>query len=263
MDIRLLLSNSQESSDDVSGVFAEIKKEFAGNSDRGIAVIAGSMIDSLLEDLLETFLVKFESKNDRKNIFSSNAPLSSFHNKIQMAYSLGLISNFDKELLIQINSIRNIFAHQINKIHFDSDEIKNKCKNIVIPDDLLVAMDIERKVNGRLIIEKPRSDDYRSIFKTAAYVAMTILASRKVDKIFDKCVTPVNFSHRTDFIDISITTEKTMMKIAEENISFFKITEKQIIRMYEMIELSKKKLEFFNGQRVDAIKAEVIESTQK
>jgi len=263
MDIRLLLSNSQENADKISDTFAEIKKEFAGNSDRGIAVIAGSMIDSLLEDLLESFLVAFKSKSDKKNIFSSNAPLSSFHNKTQMAYSLGLISNYDRELLIQINSIRNIFAHQIKSIDFDNEEIKSKCKKIVIPDDLLVAMDIERKVNGKLIIEKPRSDDYRSIFKTAAYVAMTILSSRSVENLFERRFTPDDFSHRADFVDISIKTQKVIKAITEDTIDNFDITEQQKIRMNVILENTKKKLEFFDGQRVDAIKAEVIESTQK
>ncbi|WP_440491618.1 hypothetical protein, partial [Serratia nevei] len=131
MDIRELLCDSEEDRDFVAAIFGEIKKEFSGSSDRGITVISASMIDLLMEDLLETFFVPFESKADRKNIFSSNGPLSNISNKIEMAFSLGLLSVFDKKLLKTLISVRNKFAHQVGGISFKNDEVIQKCNCIL------------------------------------------------------------------------------------------------------------------------------------
>ncbi len=264
MDIRKLLCEDEKARKYVSGMFSEIKNEFEGNSDRGITVIAASIIDTLIEDLLEGFLVPFESKNDRKNIFSSAGPLSNLSHKIEMAFSMGLLSVFDKKLLKTIVSVRNKFAHQISGISFKNEDIVNLCKKLVIPDNLLVSMDIEHKEDGRVVIYKPQPDDYRGWFQTAVYVAMTIIPARKQQFYRYPMTTPKDIKHRAEFSRISIESaifyiddiEKTILAKDE-----YKLTEDKLDRLNQMLEKQSKILNFFEQEEKKALNAKIIEES--
>ncbi|HHQ6615115.1 MltR family transcriptional regulator [Serratia fonticola] len=261
MDARELLCEDEETRGYVSTVFDEIKNEFAGNSDRGITVIAVSIIDALMEDLLESFLVTFKSKTERKNIFSSNGPLSNLSNKIEMAFSLGLLSVFDKKLLNTLVSIRNKFAHQINGISFKNKEVMEKCKQLVICDDLLVSMDMESKVDNRVVIYKPRKDDYRGWFQTATYIAITILASRKTQYFHEKRLTPDDFKHRSDFSQVNIDSEEIFIKFAEDmiiNRVKYCLTAENVERANDLLAISKERLELFEKQKEESFNVNLV-----
>lgn len=262
MDIRELLCESKEDRDSVSAIFGEIKKEFSGSSDRGITVIAASMIDLLMEDLLETFFVPFESKTDRKNIFSSNGPLSNISNKIEMAFSLGLLSTFDKKLLKTLISVRNKFAHQIGGISFQSDEVIQKCKQLIIPDDLLVAMDIGHKIGNRTVIYKPRKEDYRGWFQTATYVAITILAHRKMIFLCEKRHSPDDIKHRSEFSKENIISTKALIELAKDTISNkdkYNLASQKLERLTYLLNRLKLTLAFHETQEKESYDVEIIE----
>ncbi|EBA9709818.1 hypothetical protein ACGJWK_001804 [Klebsiella aerogenes] len=262
MDTRKLLCENEEDSEHVANIFEEIRCEFSSNSDRGVTVIAASIIDSLMEELLESFLVTFESKSDRKNIFSSNGPLSNLSNKIEMAFSLGLISIFDKKLLKTIVLIRNKFAHRISGISFKNKEIIESCKQLVITDNLIVSMDIGYKIDNIPIIYKPKKDDFRGWFQAATYLAITILTSRKIQNISEKRLTPDNFKHRADFYTININSEKNIIEIAKDTIlnkEHYKLTDDQLKRIEFLLNCSKQRLAFFEIQKQESFDAKIIE----
>lgn len=265
MDIRELLCEDKDTREYISGIFSEIKSEFNSNSDRGVTVIAASIIDVLLEKLLEAFFVPFKSKNDRKNIFSSNGPLSNISNKIEMAFSMGLLSVADKKLLKTIVSIRNKFAHKISGINFNNEDIIKLCKELVIPDELLVPMDIEDKIDGRVVIHKPRSDDYRGWFQTATYIAITILPARKQQFFRYPLTTPKNIEHRVQFSEISIASDTYIIEEINDliqNKEKYKLTGEQLDRFNHLLEVHKKKLLFSEQQKEDAMNAKIIELTE-
>lgn len=263
MDIRVLLCENEESRQYVTSIFDELKKEFKSNSDRGITVVAASIIDALMEDLLESFLVPFESKADRKNIFSSNGPLSNISNKIEMAFSLGLLSVFDKKLLKTLVSIRNKFAHQIGDISFKNDVIIQKCKQLIIPDELLVPMDIDHKIDNRVVINKPRKGDHREWFQTATYIAITILASRKLQAIGEARDIPKDFEHRVEFSKISINIENYLIKVLEENIlrkEDYNLTDQELEQHSYLLSRLKLSSKFHEEQKNDSLNAIIIEN---
>ena len=263
MDIRSFLAD-EETVSRISSQFSEIKKEFAGSSDRGITIIAASMLDDLLQQLLLAFFIEINKKETKNLVFSNNGPLSSFSNKILMSHSLGLISDFDRDLLNNIRAVRNKFAHEITGTTFNHDSIKGKCKNLVIPDNLVVSMNIEEKIDGEFVIYKPVETDYREVFQMAAYTAMTILAARRTQIFFAKCEPLRDLKHREEFMLIQIAAEKGLERMILETIKEGEaidstISKEGVNRMHGLHEQLIKKLSILEEQRVNAVKAKVIE----
>lgn len=262
MDIRETLCKDDSDRAYVASIFNELKKEFEGNSDRGVTVISASIIDVLLEDLLVSFLVPINDKSTFKNIFSGNGPLSNVSNKIEMAFALGLLSNYDRDLLKAIISIRNKFAHQIYGIDFNSEKIINTCKKLIIQDDLLVPLDIENKKNEKIVINKPKNNDYRGWFQIATYLSITIISTRKGQFALKKATTPNDITHRSNFSELSIKStndfisniiyildNKEKYKLSEDKINYF---EGELARLKSCLEIHK-------TQYTDACNALIIE----
>jgi hypothetical protein len=78
-------------------------------SERGIALIAATMIDDILERTILAFLV--DHKDTGRLLDGFNAPLGTFSSRILVALALGLLSETEYSECERIRKIRNIFAH--------------------------------------------------------------------------------------------------------------------------------------------------------
>lgn len=238
MDLRALLCEDENARDEIKEIFVEIKKEFSSKNDRGVAIISASMIDFLVEDLLDAFFVDFESKNARKRIFSNSGVLANLSSKIEMSFALGLLSEWDRNLLIKIVSIRNKIAHKIIDANFNSEDIINQCKALVIPDDLLLSMDINDKKDGKYILYKPGKNDHRGWFQTATYVAISIISTRKLQITYSKRSTPNDFTHRSDFAELNLKLNNILIKEAKDVLKKrdeYKLTDEKVNRFTYML----------------------------
>lgn len=87
--------------------------ENSKSSPRGIVLIWASFLEDLLGRLLEAFLI--EHKKSREMIWKNfNGPLSTFNNRSQMCFALGLITKQELSRLDEIRKVRNELAHQWN-----------------------------------------------------------------------------------------------------------------------------------------------------
>lgn len=93
-------------------------------SDRDAAILGGSILEELLNRLLRKKLVQSPVFKDA--IENSNGSLSTFSNKIQLSYLMGLISKKMYDNLTIIRKIRNEFAHEIVGSSFENEQIKSK-----------------------------------------------------------------------------------------------------------------------------------------
>lgn len=262
-DIREILADS-ESIKKASSVFSEIKKEFATGSDRGMTIISASMLDNLLKDLLEQYLIQNQKVDERKRLFANNGPLSTYSNKMLMAHSLGLISDFEKKLLNNIRSVRNRFAHELEEISFADASISGICDNMIIPDELLISMNIDDEIDGKFVIYKPKKENKREVFQMAAYVAITMLSARKTQITFYKASTPEDFSHRKDYMAVQINAENGLQEMIKETIEDHKsgkwrLSDEKLARMYEMLRLSELKYSFIEKQYDKSLEAIIVE----
>ncbi|ANC19615.1 hypothetical protein WR52_12850 [Bacillus cereus] len=132
----------------------EFEKELEYSSDRGLALVCGSIIDQLLSDLLKAFLIKSDSVE--KDLFKGNSILSTFDSKIKMSYYLGLISKNEELNITYLQRIRNRFAHQVVDISFKNNDIINLCRHFEIPKNCYIPLDFKFADNGKG--ELPRVD---------------------------------------------------------------------------------------------------------
>ena len=96
-------------------------------SDRDAAILGGSILEELLNRLLRKKLVQSSIFKDA--IENSNGSLSTFSNKIQLSYLMGLISKKMYDNLNIVRKIRNEFAHEIVGSSFENEQIKLKVEN--------------------------------------------------------------------------------------------------------------------------------------
>ncbi|PEM30905.1 MltR family transcriptional regulator [Bacillus wiedmannii] len=160
--------------------FKEFEKELENSSDRGIALICGSIIDQLLNELLKSFFIK--SDTVEKDLFKGNGVLATFDSKIKMSYYLGLISKKEKTNITYLQRIRNKFAHQFVGVSFENNDIINICRNFEIPLNCFMPMNIPSpdKQTGKLPkidlnpIKKDTTAKDRFIY-TFRYIYFTLL----------------------------------------------------------------------------------------
>ncbi|WP_152428464.1 hypothetical protein [Methyloferula stellata] len=116
---------------DVDAYFNELQ----GESDRACALIAGAALSQILRDLLEARLILLSDVESNHLFDMQNSVLSSFADRSEMAYALGLIDKNERKNLDLIRGIRNAFAHTIANISFDTGEIATECGKLTIFND--------------------------------------------------------------------------------------------------------------------------------
>lgn len=105
----------------------ELWDEVINSSDRNAVLIAGAAFDTLLERLLKGYLVQDSSVSNKI------AESSVFASKINLCFSLGLISEDEKNDLNILRDIRNAFAHNIFGCDFSNQQITDAVSNLILP----------------------------------------------------------------------------------------------------------------------------------
>lgn len=109
-----------------------LEAELARASDRAAAILAGSLIETRL-----TAFLKANVQDDKKiweRITHSSAPIGSFSAKIDVAYLFRLISKEAHTDLVTMKNIRNAFAHDLTIQDFDTQSIRDQCKNLKLAE---------------------------------------------------------------------------------------------------------------------------------
>ncbi|WP_395341240.1 DUF4145 domain-containing protein [Ningiella sp. W23] len=141
----------------------EIWDDVLNNSVRGAVLSAAAAFEVSLERLLKSFLVQGVSSS--KNI----AEKSNFSHKINLCFSLGLITEKEKDDLNTLREIRNAFAHNIFGCDFKNSEVQKFVRALKLP----------------LSINFPR-DNIRNFFN----IGMIMLDTSLSDRL--KRITPIN-----------------------------------------------------------------------
>lgn len=107
---------------------AKFRNQLTVETARGSALFAGSYLESILEKVLRGKLIG--SEKHLNELLSFNGAIGSFSNKINVSYSIGLIS---KDILNDLNiirKIRNEFGHSANIIDFEDAKISGLCNSL-------------------------------------------------------------------------------------------------------------------------------------
>jgi hypothetical protein len=108
--------------------------------DYAIAIIGAGLIEKALEAIILGRFVNL-SPDERNSIFNheNNGPLGDLSAKIKVAYALGLFGQKTREDLEHIRVIRNSFAHSLNLLRFETEEVAELCQLLHIPSTIKFA----------------------------------------------------------------------------------------------------------------------------
>jgi DNA-binding MltR family transcriptional regulator len=108
-------------------IFILFRRELEKESDRGMALLAAAFLDNQVEEMIKSKLLG----NDKhlKQMFQFNGALGTFSSKINLGYSIGLISKSCHNDLDIIRRIRNEFAHSMEIISFGDQKIIDLSNN--------------------------------------------------------------------------------------------------------------------------------------
>ena len=110
--------------------------EFQKKSDRAVAILGTTYLNTHLARLLECFIIDDEKIS--KMLLGEENPLGSFEARIKAAYGLGLISRTEYHDLVLIWHIRNRFIRDMGEGSFSEMDIQNLCKRLKIPDEVIL-----------------------------------------------------------------------------------------------------------------------------
>jgi hypothetical protein len=110
-------------------LLSKFLNEFQKETDRGASILAGSMLDQKLKDILFDFLIDCPTTKDL--LSGNNAPVGTFSSRLNLAFSLGLISEYEYNDCNIIRKIRNDFAHKFElEFSFKDQRVSSLCWNL-------------------------------------------------------------------------------------------------------------------------------------
>lgn len=108
--------------------FIHFRHELTKESDRGCALLAASHLDYLLEMALRKKMLG--SENHLDTLFNFNGALGTFSGRIGIAYSIGVITEYEHNDLNIIRKIRNEFGHKPIILNFEHESIRMLSHNL-------------------------------------------------------------------------------------------------------------------------------------
>lgn len=169
----------------------QVKSTIEDQGDRSLALVSCSVLDLQLQNLLKAFFIEDKKVDD--DLFKNQMPLSSFSSKITMCYYLGLISEYEKNMINLMRKIRNKFAHEIDITYFnDSEKIKGWCGSLTIPDKMYVPEKLKIDEEGNLLpfdINPFPDNSLRTRYMTVfSFISMCLYDREELDGLSSKRV---------------------------------------------------------------------------
>jgi len=98
--------------------------------DRAFAIIAATALEDAIELAIRNKMIRHELRD----LFGSDKPLGSFNAKVHMAFALGIIGPKSCDDLEVIRLVRNAFAHNGQKIDFNTPAVALACERLTMPE---------------------------------------------------------------------------------------------------------------------------------
>lgn len=114
-------------------------KEFQHKSDRSVAILGTTYLNTHLGRLLDCFII--EDARVSKMLLGEENPLGTFEARIKAAYGFGLISKKEYHDLVHIWHIRNRFIRDLDEGRFDEEDVQELCLRLKIPHDVILRQE--------------------------------------------------------------------------------------------------------------------------
>jgi hypothetical protein len=114
----------------------QMEDEMEGLSHRAAAVVGGAFVEEHLTYVLRSRIVPDEKVIGER--FAAGRAFGDFGAKIDLGYLVGVYSKQAYKELTTIKRIRNDFAHQLEVNSFDRDDMRDRCRNLVLSQAKIV-----------------------------------------------------------------------------------------------------------------------------
>jgi hypothetical protein len=114
------------------GTPIETLEELESGSDRTIAVVSASIVESLIEDVLKKALCTDETgygRHVQNYAFSPDGMIGTFGSKITLLFLMGFLTEDAHRDLLNLKYLRNKFAHYSENHSFGLQPVKDRCAN--------------------------------------------------------------------------------------------------------------------------------------
>lgn len=148
-----------------------ILEEMASESDRSAALIGAALLDTALGTLLKQAM-KVKQTQLTSRLFENRGALSDFGSRVAVGVAFGIITETMAEELDTVRSIRNVFAHSVRKLTFETAAIKSELYKSVW---LAIIRD---KTNSMEPITENAKSDYVMLVRIA-FILLEIELERK------------------------------------------------------------------------------------
>jgi hypothetical protein len=125
----------------------EILMALQRHDHRIVAIVGGSIIEQTVESALLTHFIKDIQENPTKIFGPPQESPITFDTKIRMAYALGVFGPNTQNDITLVRHIRNLFAHTLSTVTFDSLEVAELCTFFKYRDSITW-------LSGRMTIRK-------------------------------------------------------------------------------------------------------------
>lgn len=119
----------------IDGEIVEKLSHFAKQLESGdslaCVVVSTSFLDAALSQLLQKTLINGDTS--KALLHHDKGPLGTLSAKASVAYCMGLITKTCFSNLKKIGEIRNLFAHLVDDLTFESLDVRNKCMELILP----------------------------------------------------------------------------------------------------------------------------------
>jgi hypothetical protein len=123
----------------ISKGIRNLDTELRQGSDRAVAIIAGSLVETALTGYLQRSV---QVHGDMwKNRTHSSGPLGSFSMKIDVLYMFRFLTLESHGDLVLMKDIRNKFAHDLEITDFETPLIRDKCMHLKLVDKYVIDSD--------------------------------------------------------------------------------------------------------------------------
>lgn len=126
----------EEQKSETTREWQRLVQEFQKKSDRAVAILGTTYLNTHLSRLLECFLIDDEKISNM--LLGEENPLGTFEARIKASFGFGLISRTEYHDLVLIWHIRNRFIRDMGEGRFAEEDIRGLCKRLKIPDEVIL-----------------------------------------------------------------------------------------------------------------------------
>jgi hypothetical protein len=103
-------------------------------ADRAIAIVGAAFVEYALKIAILSRLRPLKKAEVVELFEGESAPLRSFSGRIRLGHAMGIFGQVTRNDLERMRAVRNSFAHASGVLSFDTPEIADLCKGLVLPE---------------------------------------------------------------------------------------------------------------------------------